>query len=80
MKALTKFLKCVNWKVQSEEKQALDLLGRWQAMDIEDALELLSPQYTHHIVRKYAITRLMKAPDEVKMFTFFVIFDFEIRT
>ncbi|XP_071039733.1 phosphatidylinositol 3-kinase catalytic subunit type 3 isoform X4 [Parasteatoda tepidariorum] len=63
-KALTKFLKCVNWKISSEEKQALDLLGRWQAMDIEDALELLSPQFTHPIIRKYAVTRLKQAPDE----------------
>ncbi|XP_054714105.1 phosphatidylinositol 3-kinase catalytic subunit type 3-like [Uloborus diversus] len=63
-KALTKFLKCVNWKIQSEEKQALDLLARWQAMDVEDALELLSPQYTHPLVRKYAVTRLNQAPDE----------------
>ncbi|KFM82429.1 Phosphatidylinositol 3-kinase catalytic subunit type 3, partial [Stegodyphus mimosarum] len=63
-KALTKFLKCVNWKIPSEEKQALDLLGRWQAMDVEDALELLSPQYTHPIIRKYAVTRLKQAPDE----------------
>ncbi|KAF8793703.1 Phosphatidylinositol 3-kinase catalytic like protein [Argiope bruennichi] len=34
-----KFLKCVNWKISSEEKQALDLLARWQAMDVEDALK-----------------------------------------
>ncbi|KAG8194041.1 hypothetical protein JTE90_028384 [Oedothorax gibbosus] len=63
-KALTKFLKCVNWKISSEEKQALDLLAKWQAMDVEDALELLSPQYTHPIIRKYAVTRLKQAPDE----------------
>lgn len=63
-KALTKFLKCVNWKISSEEKQALDLLCRWQAMDVEDALELLSPQYSHPVVRTYAVTRLKQAPDE----------------
>ncbi|GIY14385.1 phosphatidylinositol 3-kinase catalytic subunit type 3, partial [Caerostris extrusa] len=63
-KGLAKFLKCVNWKINSEEKQALDLLARWQAMDVEDALELLSPQYTHPIVRKYAVTRLKQASDE----------------
>ncbi|XP_022252339.1 phosphatidylinositol 3-kinase catalytic subunit type 3-like [Limulus polyphemus] len=56
-KALTKFLKCVNWKVSGEAKQALELLGKWQAMDIDDALELLSPQFTHPAVRKYAVTR-----------------------
>ncbi|XP_055931311.1 phosphatidylinositol 3-kinase catalytic subunit type 3-like [Argiope bruennichi] len=63
-KGLAKFLKCVNWKISSEEKQALDLLARWQAMDVEDALELLSPQYTHPIVRRYAVTRLKQASDE----------------
>ncbi|XP_076350143.1 phosphatidylinositol 3-kinase 59F isoform X2 [Tachypleus tridentatus] len=63
-KALTKFLKCVNWKVSGEAKQALELLGKWQAMDIDDALELLSPQFTHPAVRKYAVTRLQQAPDE----------------
>lgn len=55
----------MNWKISSEEKQALDLLAKWQAMDVEDALELLSPQYTHPIIRKYAVTRLKQAPDEV---------------
>lgn len=60
-------MKCVNWKISSEEKQALDLLARWQAMDVEDALELLSPQYTHPIIRKYAVTRLKQAPDEVNI-------------
>lgn len=57
----------MNWKISSEEKQALDLLARWQAMDVEDALELLSPQYTHPIIRKYAVTRLKQAPDEVNI-------------
>lgn len=64
----------MNWKIQSEEKQALDLLARWQAMDVEDALELLSPQYTHHIVRKYAVSRLNQASDEVFMNVYPIIF------
>lgn len=63
-KGLAKFLKCVNWKISSEEKQALDLLNKWHAMDVEDALELLSPQYTHPIVRKYAVNRLAQASDD----------------
>lgn len=33
-------------------------------MDVEDALELLSPNFTHPVVRKYAITRLKQACDE----------------
>lgn len=63
-KALTKFLKCINWQTGPEVRQALNLLTQWEAMDVEDALELLSPTFTHPEVRKYAITRLQKAPDE----------------
>lgn len=33
-------------------------------MDVEDALELLSPNFTHAVVRKYAVTRLQQACDE----------------
>ena len=63
-KALAKFLKCPNWSVSSEAAQAIDLLPRWSPMDIEDALELLSPQFQHPAVRKYAVSRLRQAPDE----------------
>ena len=65
MQALTKFLKSVNWTVTQEAKQALELLERWSAMDVEDALELLSPAFSHPAVRKYAVTRLQQAEDEV---------------
>ncbi|XP_041368204.1 phosphatidylinositol 3-kinase catalytic subunit type 3-like [Gigantopelta aegis] len=63
-KALTKFLKCVNWSMPQESKQALELLTKWSAMDVEDALELLSPAFTHPAVRKYAVMRLRQADDE----------------
>lgn len=63
-KALTKFLKCVNWNVSQEVNQAIDQLHRWAPMDVEDALELLSPQFTHPAVRRYAVTRLKQAPDD----------------
>lgn len=66
-KALTKFLKCVNWEVKNEAKQALALLSSWQPMDIEDALELLSPQFQFPPVRRYAVSRLKEAPDEVEL-------------
>lgn len=64
-KALTKFLKCLNWEISSEVKQATDLLSSWQPMDIEDALELLSSHFHHPSVRRYAVSRLQQAPDEV---------------
>ncbi|KAL0278800.1 UNVERIFIED_CONTAM: hypothetical protein PYX00_000504 [Menopon gallinae] len=63
-KALTKFLKCVNWSIASENRQAIELLNQWAPMDVEDALELLSPNFTHSVVRKYAVTRLRQACDE----------------
>ena len=63
-KALTKFLKCVNWKHSTEVKQALSMMEIWAPMDVEDALELLSSNFHHPAVRKYAISRLQQAPDE----------------
>lgn len=51
-KALTKFLKCINWEIVSEVSQALKLLSQWKPMDVEDALELLSPSFTHPAVRR----------------------------
>lgn len=32
-KALTKFVKCVNWKVAGEERQALEMLALWAPPD-----------------------------------------------
>nr|QWQ57297.1 phosphatidylinositol 3-kinase catalytic subunit type 3 [Macrobrachium nipponense] len=63
-KALTKFLKCVNWKLPGETKQAIELLSRWAPPDADDALELLGPGFTHPDVRRYAVERLSLAADE----------------
>ncbi|CAH0552655.1 unnamed protein product [Brassicogethes aeneus] len=63
-KALAKFLKCVNWNQPNEVRQALAMMEKWALMDVEDALELLSQNFTHPEVRKYAIGRLQQAPDE----------------
>ncbi|CAI5787882.1 phosphatidylinositol 3-kinase catalytic subunit type 3 isoform X1 [Podarcis muralis] len=63
-KALTKFLKCVNWYLPQEAKQALELLGKWKPMDVEDSLELLSSHFTNTTVRRYAVARLQQADDE----------------
>ncbi|MGH0133768.1 UNVERIFIED_CONTAM: hypothetical protein FKN15_003839 [Acipenser sinensis] len=63
-KALTKFLKCVNWALPQEAKQALELLGKWKPMDVEDSLELLSSQFSNPTVRRYAVARLEQADDE----------------
>uniref|UniRef100_A0A8C6Z2X2 Phosphatidylinositol 3-kinase catalytic subunit type 3 n=1 Tax=Nothoprocta perdicaria TaxID=30464 RepID=A0A8C6Z2X2_NOTPE len=63
-KALTKFLKCVNWDLPQEAKQALELLGKWKPMDVEDSLELLSSHFSNPTVRRYAVARLQQADDE----------------
>ncbi|XP_047532348.1 phosphatidylinositol 3-kinase catalytic subunit type 3 [Vanessa atalanta] len=63
-RALTKFLACVNWNRPGEVRQALSMMKQWAPMDVEDALELLTPKFTHPAVRKYAISRLKQAPDE----------------
>lgn len=63
-KALTKFLKCLNWQAKAEVKIALELLATWQPMDTQDALELLTPQFQHPQVRLYAVSRLRQATDE----------------
>ncbi|KAF6199318.1 hypothetical protein GE061_007344 [Apolygus lucorum] len=64
-KALTKFLRCVNFKgTSSEVQQALHLLHSWSPMDVDDALQLLGPGFTFPPVRRYAVTRLQQAPDE----------------
>jgi phosphatidylinositol 3-kinase len=60
-KALTKFLRCVVWKDPTEAKQAVELLQLWIAIDIEDALELLSPDYKNRSVREFAVKQLRGA-------------------
>ncbi|KAH7963432.1 hypothetical protein HPB52_021159 [Rhipicephalus sanguineus] len=60
-KALAKFVKCVNWQSGPEAKQAVELMRTWQPMDVDDALELLGPQFVHPAVRRYAVARLRQA-------------------
>ena len=64
--ALTKFLKAVVWEEPTEERQALELLERWAPIDMEDALELLSPAFTNQAVRAYAVSRLSSVDDDVR--------------
>ncbi|PFH59193.1 hypothetical protein XA68_12677 [Ophiocordyceps unilateralis] len=62
-RALTKFVKSVNWNDQSEAKQAIQVLGSWTEIDVDDALELLGPSFDNPAVRSYAVDRLRKADD-----------------
>ncbi|KAI8632822.1 phosphatidylinositol 3 [Xylariaceae sp. FL1651] len=63
-RALTKFVKSVNWQDQSESKQAIQVLGKWTDIDVDDALELLGPTFDNRAVRAYAVDRLRKADDD----------------
>ncbi|KAJ1699248.1 hypothetical protein LUZ63_007760 [Rhynchospora breviuscula] len=63
-KALTKFLRCVEWSDVQEAKQAVELMGRWETIDVTDALELLSPLFESEEVRAYAVSVLERAEDE----------------
>jgi len=62
-KALTKFVKSVNWQDHAESKQAVQVLGRWTDIDVDDALELLGPTFDNPAVRSFAVERLRKADD-----------------
>lgn len=62
-RALTKFVKSVNWQDQSESRQAIQVLGKWTDIDVDDALELLGPTFDNRAVRGYAVERLRKAGD-----------------
>lgn len=63
-RALTKFLRCVEWSDVQEAKQAIELMGRWERIDVCDALELLSPVFESEEVRGYAVSVLDRADDE----------------
>ena len=64
-KALTKFLRCVDWAEPTEEaKQAEELLAIWAEIGVVDALELLSSDFRHPCVRRYAVARLRQADAE----------------
>ena len=69
-KALPKFLRSViDWhgaQSSGELKEALELLANWERIDMYDALELLSPDFQHPAVRRYAVAVLDTAQDRVR--------------
>jgi len=75
--ALTKFLKSASWDEGTEEKSLIELLDKWANIDVDDALELLSPAFHNKIIRSYAVKQLEKADDAVgasiPLFFYFVI-------
>ncbi|KAL1971014.1 hypothetical protein VTN77DRAFT_2848 [Rasamsonia byssochlamydoides] len=63
-RALTKFVKSVNWRDVGEARQAVEILPKWTEIDVDDALELLGPTFDNAAVRAYAVDRLRKAGDD----------------
>lgn len=63
-RALTKFVKSVNWHDPNEARQAVQILPKWTEIDIDDALELLGPSLDNPAVRAYAVDRLRESDDE----------------
>lgn len=63
-RALTKFVKSVNWQDHSESRQAVQILAKWTEVDVDDALELLGPNFDNPAVRAYAVDRLRKSDDD----------------
>jgi phosphatidylinositol 3-kinase len=63
-KGLTKFVKSVNWENDGESRQAVQILSKWTEVDVDDALELLGPNFDNPEVRTYAVDRLRKSDDD----------------
>ena len=63
-RALTKFLRAVDWSDVGETAEAVSLLGRWTAVDIAAALEMLSSSFTNEDVRAYAVRQLTRADND----------------
>lgn len=49
-RALTKVLQSVDWGDVQEAQQGTKLLSHWVAIDVADALELLSPSFVNREV------------------------------
>ena len=63
-RALTKFLKCVDWSDPVETKASVQLMYEWAPIGPATALELLSPTFTNVDVRCYAVSILNQADNE----------------
>lgn len=72
-RALTKVVKSVAWSDASEVRQMVQLLPKWEDIDVDDALELLGPQFDNADLRAYAVSRLKKADDEVCQLLYFLL-------
>ena len=58
------------WDDPVESKQATILLEDWACIGVDDALELLNEEFTHPLVREYAVKQLAVADDAVTLHHF----------
>jgi len=63
-RALTKFLKCVDWSDPAETKASVQLMREWAPISPAAALELLTPIFSNSEVRRYAVSILRQAENE----------------
>lgn len=64
-KALTKFVRCIEWTQPWQADEALMLMEEWEHIELEDALELLTLSFARYSgVRAFAVSRLESASDE----------------
>ena len=63
-RALTKFLKCVDWSDPAETKASVQLMHEWAPIGPATALELLTPSFSNSDVRRYAVSILRHAEDD----------------
>jgi len=68
-KALTKFLRCIEWDQPAEVEEGLDLMRDWAELQTIDALELLTNAFKNQEVRDFAVARL-KSCDEDEFFSY----------
>jgi len=66
-KALIKVLLSVNWQDEFEVTQATELLNKWSAVDVADALKLLSneTELSHPAIRATALSALSRCSDDI---------------
>ena len=60
-------MKSVTWDDPSEVRLAVEMLPIWVDIDVDDALELLSPIFRNSNVQQHAVNQLESADDEELM-------------
>lgn len=63
-RALTKFLKSVDWGDMAEANEVSQLMQLWAPIEVADALELLSPDFKNEEVRSHAVGVFHSKDDE----------------